>query len=80
MLGRPGITEPVWNSIAAGSWLMASVCMLLITHTSSMTWARWCSGSLSQVPAWPWRVNLSVLGAQGNDFWPEVIVVLRSAG
>ena len=80
MLGRPGITEPVWNIIAAGSWLIASVCMLLITHTSSMRLAKCGRASLSHVPAWPCCANFSVLGAHGNDFWPDVIVVLRSAG
>jgi hypothetical protein len=33
--GRPACCEPVWKNVTAGSWLMASVCNDLITHSSS---------------------------------------------
>ena len=37
--GRPACCEPVWKKVTAGSWLIASVCRDLITHSSSTIFA-----------------------------------------
>ena len=60
--------------------MMASVYMLFITQTSSMTLAKWGMALLRWIPEAPCRANLKVLGAKGKEACPEVLVVLRSAG
>ena len=37
--GRPACCDPVWKNVTAGSWLMASVCIDLMTHSSSTIFA-----------------------------------------
>ncbi len=49
MLGRPGMAEPVLMKQCAGSWLIASVCMLRMMAMSSATEPRW--GKSSQISA-----------------------------
>ena len=39
MLGRPASWAPVWKKVTAGSWLIASVCIDLMKHSSSATFA-----------------------------------------
>ena len=57
MLGRPGCWNPVWMNVMAGSWLIASVFIVLMTVMSSTIFAVWGSSSLTQVPDWPCRLN-----------------------
>ena len=64
-------------NVMAGSWLIASVCMLRIKHMSSTIFAVLGSSSVIHIPDWPYWANLYLLGAIGNLFWPEVIVVKR---
>ncbi len=63
--------------VMAGSWLMASVCMLRMKHMSSTILAVWGSISETHMPHSPCWANLYFEGATGNRFWPEVIVVRR---
>ena len=39
MLGRPASWWPVWKNVIAGSWLIASVCIDLMKHRSSASFA-----------------------------------------
>ena len=50
MLGRPGCWNPVWMNVIAGSWLIASVFIVLMTVMSSTIFAVCGSSSLTQVP------------------------------
>ena len=50
MLGRPGCWNPVWMNVIAGSWLIASVCIDLMTQMSSTIFAVCGSSSLTHVP------------------------------
>jgi hypothetical protein len=77
MLGRPASCEPVCTKVIAGSWLIASVRIDLMTHSSSATLAVCGNSSLSQVPERPWRSKRKIDGATGRRFWPEVMVVMR---
>ena len=61
----------------AGSWLMASVCMLRMKHMSSTILAVHGSSSLTHMPLLPWRANLNFDGAIGKRAWPDVMVVSR---
>jgi hypothetical protein len=61
----------------AGSWLIASVCMLRMKHMSSTIFAVCGSISLTHMPDWPYCANLYFEGAIGNRAWPLVIVVSR---
>ena len=61
----------------AGSWLMASVCMLRMKHMSSTILAVYGSSSLTHMPLLPCWANLYFDGAIGNRAWPEVMVVSR---
>ena len=61
----------------AGSWLIASVCMLRTKQRSSTIFAVWGSISLTHMPLLPCCLNLYFDGATGNRAWPEVIVVSR---
>jgi len=77
MQGRPVIWLPVCMYEIAGSWLMASVCMLRMKHMSSTMFAVFGRSSDTHIPDLPWRANLYFEGAIGNRFCPEVIVVSR---
>ena len=50
MLGRPASWAPVWKKVTAGSWLIASVCIDLMKHSSSATLAVCGSSSLTRRP------------------------------
>src|SRR6266545_2478051 len=77
MLGRPASCEPVWKNVMAGSWLMASVCKLLMKHKSSTTFAVCGSNSLTHAPHRPCRAHLKIDPASGSDDWLADIVVSR---
>ena len=53
MLGRPGCWKPVWMNVIAGSWLIASVFIVLMTVMSSAIFAVCGRRSLTQVPDLP---------------------------
>ncbi len=53
MLGRPGCWNPVWMKVIAGSWLIASVYIVLMTVMSSTIFAVCGRSSLTHVPACP---------------------------
>ena len=61
----------------AGSWLIASVCMLRMKHSSSTILAFHGSSSLTHMPHLPCWANLYFDGAIGKRAWPLVIVVSR---
>ena len=63
--------------VMAGSWLMASVCMLRMKHMSSTILAVHGSNSETHMPLLPCCSNLYFDGAIGNRAWPDVIVVRR---
>ena len=77
MLGRPANWAPVWKKVMAGSWLIASVCMVRMKHNSSATLAVWDMISLTQAPDWPFCLNLKIEGAMGRLSWVAVIPVSR---
>ena len=77
MLGRPASWAPVWKNVMAGSWLIASVCIDLMKHSSSATLAVCGSSSLTQAPLWPWRANRNRLAATGKLSCREVMPVSR---
>ena len=55
----------------AGSWLIASVCMLRMKHMSSTILAVYGSSSLTHMPHWPCWANLNFDGAIGKRAWPR---------
>src|SRR5690349_10513723 len=61
--GRPVIWLPVCRYEMAGSWLMASVCMLRMKHMSSTLFDRFGNSSLSHMPLLPYCANLNFEGA-----------------
>ena len=75
--GRPAIWLPVCMKVAAGSWLIASVCKERIRQSSSMTFAVRGSNSLSQMPLSPRGANLKIVGVTARVFCPEVMPVKR---
>ena len=58
MLGRPGIWEPVWKKVIAGSWLMASVDIERMRQMSSAMLEMCGRSSEISVPDWPCFSNL----------------------
>jgi hypothetical protein len=72
MLGRPGCWKPVWMKVIAGSWLIASVFIVLMTVMSSTIFAVCGSSSLTHVPACPCREKANIERATGSDDWPIV--------
>ena len=68
---------PVCMNVMAGSWLIASVCILRMMHISSATLAVYGSSSVIHAPDLPARLNLNLDGATGNRAWPLVMVVSR---
>ena len=64
MLGRPGCWQPVWMNVIAGSWLIASVFIVLMTEMSSTIFAVCGSSSLTHVP------DLPVLRELEHRAWP----------
>src|SRR3954468_17958415 len=75
--GRPVIWLPLCMSVIAGSWLIASVCMLRMNTMSSTDFFSHGKSSLIHMPDLPTRSNLYFDGAIGNRAWPLVIVVRR---
>ena len=71
MLGRPGCWKPVWMNVIAGSWLIASVCIDLMTERSSTIFAVCGSSSLTHVPDLPCCANANIDGATGSDRLPH---------
>ncbi len=63
--------------VVAGSWLIASVFIDLMTAMSSTIFATLGINSLTHRPHWPCWANLNIGAAQGNDFWPDVMPVMR---
>jgi hypothetical protein len=59
-------------NVIAGSWLIASVFIVLMTVMSSAIFAVCGSSSLTQVPAWPCCENAYFERATGSDDWPMV--------
>ena len=57
---------PVQMYVTAGSWLIASVLIDLMTHISSTTFAVCGSSSVIHVPHLPARTNLYFDGAIGK--------------
>ena len=53
-------------NVMAGSWLMASVWTLRMTHRSSTIFAVHGSVSQTSVPASPWRAKSNFEGAMGK--------------
>ena len=73
MLGRPGCWEPVWMNVIAGSWLIASVFIDLMTVRSSTIFAVCGSSSLTHVPDLPvLRERERSSCATGSDDCPIV--------
>ena len=68
---------PVCMKVMAGSWLMASVCMLRMKHMSSTILAVCGNSSLTHMPHLPCWANLNFDGAMGNRVCPLVMVVSR---
>src|SRR2546421_6726640 len=68
---------PVCMKVMAGSWLMASVCMLRMKHMSSTILAVHGSSSLTHMPHLPWRADFNFDGAVGERARPHVMVVSR---
>src|SRR4029078_11344994 len=60
--GRPVIWLPDCMSVIAGSWLIASVCMLRINTRSSTDFFRFGNSSLIHIPDWPTRSNRYIDG------------------
>ncbi len=77
MLGRPGCWKPLWIKVMAGSWLMASVHMVLMMAMSSTILAVCGISSLIQAPELPYCANLKTDGATGSVAWPDVMPVMR---
>src|SRR5437762_14366953 len=73
--GLPAFMLPVFMSMIAGSWLMASVLVDLINVRSSTIRAVYGSKSLIQVPVWPRRLKGQCEGATGKRACPAVIPV-----
>ena len=69
MLGRPASWAPVWKNVTAGSWLIASVCIDLMKHSSSAMPAVCGSSSLTQAADWPCRAKRYRDGATGKLVW-----------
>ena len=63
--------------VMAGSWLMASVCMVRMKHMSSTIFAVHGSSSHTSMRHWPYFANLNFDGAMGKRAWPLVMVVRR---
>ncbi len=63
--------------VTAGSWLIASVCMVLMTQRSSTMRAVYGKSSLTWVPARPWRAKRNFDGASGKRACPLDMVVSR---
>ena len=61
----------------AGSWLIASVCIDLMKHSSSTTRAVCGRSSLTQAPDWPCLAKRNRLGATGKLACVEVMPVSR---
>ena len=59
-------------NVIAGSWLIASVFIVLMTVMSSTIFAVCGSSSLTQVPACPCCENANIERARGSDDWPIV--------
>ena len=58
---RPArLLDPVWMNVIAGSWLIASVFIVLMTVMSSTIFAVCGSSSLTQVPDWPCCANSNI--------------------
>ena len=72
MLGRPGCWNPVWMNVIAGSWLIASVFIVLMTVMSSTIFAVCGSSSLTHVPDCPCCANENSERATGSDDCPIV--------
>jgi hypothetical protein len=64
-------------NVIAGSWLIASVCMLRMNRTSSTCFFIHGINSPTHIPDCPHRSNLYFDGAIGNRVCPLVIVVRR---
>ena len=76
-LGRPASWAPVWKNVTPGSWLIASVCMVLMKHSSSAILAVWGISSLIHAPDCPCCLNSNVDGTTGKPAWLAVIGVRR---
>ena len=59
-------------NVIAGSWLIASVFIVLMTVMSSTIFAVCGSSSLTHVPDWPCRANVNSELATGSNDWPIV--------
>ena len=57
MLGRPASWNPVCAKVTAGSWLICSVCIDLMKHSSSAIFAVCGISSLTHAPDWPCCAN-----------------------
>src|SRR4029079_19666603 len=75
--GRPVFWLPLCISVMAGSWLIASVCMLRMNTRSSTDFLRFGNSSLIHIPDWPQRSKRYIDGAIGKRAWPLVMVVSR---
>ena len=72
MLGRPGCWNPVWMNVIAGSWLIASVCIVRITVMSSTIFAVCGRSSLTHSPDSPCCANENCELATGRSDCPIV--------
>ena len=65
-LGRPANWLPVCRKVMPGSWLIASVCIVLMKQSSSATLAVCGINSLIHAPDSPCRANLNLDGTMGK--------------
>jgi hypothetical protein len=63
--------------VIAGSWLIASVCIVLMKVSSSTIRAVWGNSSLTQAPELPCRAKRNIDGAMGKRSCVAVIPVSR---
>ena len=68
---------PVCIRVMAGSWLIASVCMLRMKAMSSTIRAVYGKSSDTHMPLLPCCWKRYFEGAIGKRAWPEVMVVRR---
>ena len=74
MLGRPGCSAPVRNSVTAGAWLIASVCIERMKQMSSAM-----DAGVRQEIAQPWPA-LAPLAKRRDAGQDELPLVLRHGG
>ena len=67
--GRPATWLPEQKKVMAGSWLIASVCIVRMTQRSSATSPVWLSRSLYSTPDFPYFLKFVNAPASGSVAW-----------